>query len=162
MAGQICKIMCIIFFFKCFHTSNYWFSPVCKYLGQVDQFANLPQSTCPNWSNFNYLHQTHQCASGMCYKRRFLESYSLYACTYVAGVRDISSILCYHQVLFAAVTKLEHFEEKTTNSFATSGFHKIANIHVYSTAHVRIRHWKNYPYIYIYISCVPSLSSMWD
>ncbi len=37
------------------------------------QFANLPQSTCPNRSNIKYLHQTHQCASGMCYKRWFLQ-----------------------------------------------------------------------------------------
>ena len=65
-----------------------------------------------------------------------VDSYSLYACTYVAGVRYISKIVCYHQVLFAAVTKLQQFEEKTTNIFAASGFHKIANIHVCSTAHL--------------------------
>ena len=65
----------------------------------------------------------------------------------VAGVRDISKIVFYHQVLFAAVsvTKLQQFEEKTTNIFAASGFHKIANIHACSTqttAHLRIRYWK--------------------
>ena len=54
---------------------------------------------------------------------------SFYACTYVV-VRDISKIVCYHQVLFAAVTKSQQFEEKTNNIFAASGFHKIANIHI--------------------------------
>ena len=58
----------------------------------------------------------------MCYN-----SYSVYACTNVAGVRDISKIVCYHQVLFAAVKKLQQFEEKT-NIFAASGFKKFANI----------------------------------
>ena len=72
-----------------------------------------------------------------------VDSNSLYACTYVAGVRDISKIVCYHQVLFAAVTK--QFEEKTTNIFAASGFHKIANIHVlsYAFAHTLL---EIYPY----------------
>ena len=54
----------------------------------------------------------------------------LYACAYVAGMRDISKIVCYHQVLFATVTKLQQFEEKTTNIIAASVFHNIANIHV--------------------------------
>ena len=54
----------------------------------------------------------------------------MYACTYVAGVRDISKIVCYHQVLFAAVAKLQHFEVKTNNIVAASEFHNIANIHV--------------------------------
>ena len=61
-----------------------------------------------------------------------VDSYSLYASTYVAGVRYISKIVCYHQVLFAAVTQLQHFEVKTTNIFAASEFHIIANIHLYS------------------------------
>ena len=65
-----------------------------------------------------------------------VDSYSLYACTYVASVRDISKIVCYHQVLFAAVTKLQQFEEKTTNIFAASGFHKISRI-IYCA-----RYWK--------------------
>ena len=60
-----------------------------------------------------------------------VDSYSVYACTNVAGGMDISKIVCYHQVLFAAVTKLQQFEEKTNIIFADSGFHKIANIHVY-------------------------------
>ena len=58
-----------------------------------------------------------------------VDSYSVYACTNVAGVRDISKIVCYHQVLLDAVTK--QFEEKANNIFAASGFHKIANIPVY-------------------------------
>ena len=53
----------------------------------------------------------------------------MYACTYVAGVRDISKIVCYHWVLFAAATKLQQFEEKITNIFADSDFHNIANMH---------------------------------
>ena len=57
-----------------------------------------------------------------------VDSYSLYACTYVASVRDISTIVCYDQVLFIAVTKLLRFLEKTTNIFAASGFHKIPRI----------------------------------
>ena len=59
-----------------------------------------------------------------------VDSYRLYAGTDDAGVRDISKIVCYHQVLFAAVTKLQQFEEKTNNIFVASGFHKIANIHI--------------------------------
>ena len=56
-----------------------------------------------------------------------VDSYSLYACTYVAVVRDISKIVCYHQVLFHAATKLHQFEEEKTNIFAASEFHIIAN-----------------------------------
>ena len=37
---------------------------------------------------------------------------SLYACTYVASVRDISTIVCYDQVLFVEVTKLLRFLEE--------------------------------------------------
>ena len=84
-----------------------------------------------------------------------VDSYSLNAFTYVAGVRDISNIVCYYQVLIAAVTKLQQFEEKTTTFFAASGFHNIANIHVCSTAHTLL---ENDPYI----PYVPSLSTMWD
>ena len=42
------------------------------------------------------------------------------------------------------MTRLQQFEEKTTNIFAASGFHKIANIHVGETGaspptgHVRL------------------------
>ena len=54
-----------------------------------------------------------------------VDSYSLYACTYFASMRDISTIVCYDQVLFVEVTKLLRFLEKKTNIFAASGFHKI-------------------------------------
>ena len=71
-----------------------------------------------------------------------VDSYSLYACTYVAGVRDISKIVCYHQVLFAAVTKLQQFEEEKTNIFPASWFHKIPRIIYCACAHTTIRYWK--------------------
>ena len=66
-----------------------------------------------------------------------VDSYRLYACTYVASVRDISKIVSYHQVLFAAVTKLQQFEDKITNSLAASGFHKIPRIIYCACAHTR-------------------------
>ena len=53
-----------------------------------------------------------------------VDSYSLYACTYVANVRDISTIVCYDQVLFVAVTKLLRFLEKTTNILVLQVFTK--------------------------------------
>ena len=65
-----------------------------------------------------------------------VDSYSLYACTYVASVRDISTIVYHRQVLFVAVTQLLRFLEKTTNIFPASGFTKF---HIYSTAHVRLQ-----------------------
>ena len=73
-----------------------------------------------------------------------VESYSFYACTFVAGVRDISKLVCYYLVLFAAVTQLQHFEVKK-NTFAASEFHNIANIHVgpmiyYACAHTLLEH----------------------
>ena len=71
-----------------------------------------------------------------------VDSYSLYACTYVASVRHISTIVCYDQVLFVAVTKLLRFLEKTTNIFAASGFHKIPRIIYCARALTTIRYWK--------------------
>ena len=71
-----------------------------------------------------------------------VDSYSLYACTYVASVRDISTIVCYDQVLFVTVTKLLRFLEKTTNIFAASGFHKIPRIIYCACALTTIRYWK--------------------
>ena len=41
------------------------------------QFANLPQSTCPNWSNIKY---RHQCASVTCYKRGFVQLVCVHLC----------------------------------------------------------------------------------
>ena len=71
-----------------------------------------------------------------------VDSYSLYACTYVSSVRDISTIVCYHQVLFVEVTKLLRFLEKRTNIFAPSGFHKIPRIIYCACALTTIRYWK--------------------
>ena len=69
-----------------------------------------------------------------------VDSYSLYACTYVASVRDISNIVCYHQVLFAVVTTLQQFEEKTkSNSFTASEFQKIPRIIYCACAHRRLQ-----------------------
>ena len=71
-----------------------------------------------------------------------VDSYSLYACTYVSSVRDISTIVCYHQVLFVEVTQLLRFLEKKTNIFAASGFHKISRIMYCACALTTIRYWK--------------------
>ena len=72
-----------------------------------------------------------------------VDSYSLYVCTYVASVRDISTIVCYDQVLFVEVTKLLRFlEEEKTNIFAASGFHKIPRIIYCACALTTIRYWK--------------------
>ena len=70
-----------------------------------------------------------------------VDSHSLYACIYVASVRDISTIVCYDQVLFVEVTKLLRFLEKTTNMFAASGFHKIPRIIYCACALTTIRYW---------------------
>ena len=84
-------------------------------------------------------------------------SYSLYYCHYAASVRVVSKIVCYHQVLFAAVTKLQQFEEKTTNIFAASGFHKIPRIIYCACAHTTIG------LRYLKITCTYRvLSNMWD
>ena len=74
---------------------------------QCGQFVNLPQSTCPNRSNIftKRINAQLGCVTNV-------DSYSVYACTYVASVRDISMIVCYHQVLFVAVTKLLRFLER--------------------------------------------------
>ena len=72
-----------------------------------------------------------------------VDSYSLYMCTYVASVRDISTIVCYRQVLFVAVTQLlRFFLEKTTNIFSGSGFHKIPRKIYCACALTIIRYWK--------------------
>ena len=79
-------------------TGFHWCTSIC------DQFANFPGQLAP-------IAQT----SNICTKRinaqmgcvANVDSYSLNACTYVAGVRDTSKIVCYHQVLFAVVTKLQ-------------------------------------------------------
>ena len=71
-----------------------------------------------------------------------VDSYSLYACTYVASVIDISTVVCYRQILFVAVTKLLRFSEKTTNIFAASGFHKMSRIIYCACPLTTLRYWK--------------------
>ena len=70
-----------------------------------------------------------------------VNSYSLYVCTYVASVRDISTIVYHRQVLFVAMTKLLRFFEKTTNIFPASGFQKFHIIYC-ACARTTIRYWK--------------------
>ena len=89
---------------------------VCKYMEPV---RNLPQSTCPNRLNIKLINAQVGCVT-------IVDSYSLYACTNVAGVRYISEKVCYDQVLFTAVTQLQQFEEKSPKIFPASRFHKIA------------------------------------
>ena len=43
---------------------------------------------------------------------QLIAAHAVRACTYVDSVRDMSKIVCYHQVLFVAVNKLQQFEEK--------------------------------------------------
>ena len=75
------------------------------------------------------------------------------ACIYVASVRDISDIVCYHQVLFAAVTKLQQWEDKTTNIFAASGFHKIPRIIYCACAHMNVQLYVTGKKIPVYTVC---------
>ena len=86
-----------------------------------------------------------------------VDSYSLYACTYVASVRDISTIVYHRQVLFVAVKKLLRFFEKTTNIVPASGVHKIKHNLLRRCAYNNMV-LENYPYI----PCVPGLITMWD
>ena len=70
-----------------------------------------------------------------------VDSYRLYACTYVASMIDISTIVCYRQVLFVAVTTLLRFLEEFF-FFAASGFHKIPRTIYCACVHTAIRYWK--------------------
>ena len=89
------------------------------------QIYGASSPTCP--SQLAPICQT----SNICTKRintqvgciTYVDSYS--SCTYDAGVRDISKIVCYHQVLFAAVTKLQQFEEKKLIFLLLQGFIKL-------------------------------------
>ena len=87
-----------------------------------------------------------------------VDSYSLYACTYVASVRDISKIACYHQVLFAAVTNLQQFEEKTNKYFCCFS---VSQNSTSNLLHI-IRHWKitriyNLPHVPLQARWVPTI-----
>ena len=103
---------------------------MCKYLWPVRQVApvNLP----PIDQTFNICTKLVNAQVG-CVTN--VDSYSLYACTCVANVRDISTIVYHCQVLFVAVTKLLRFFQKTTNIFPASGFHKIPH----NTTHMRLQ-----------------------
>ena len=108
---------------------------VCKYMGQ---FANLPQSTCPNRSNIKYLLQTHQCANGMCYKRGFLQLVCVHLCCW----REIHFEDCMLPPgLISCSCKITAVLRKKQLIFLLlQGFTKC---HVYSTAHTTIRYWKS-------------------
>ena len=103
------------------------------------QVSVASSSTCPS-QTFNICTKLIKTQVG-CITN--LDSYSLYACSYVASVRDISTIVCYHQVLFVAVAKLLRFlEEEKTNIFAASDFHNIPHIIYCACALTTIRNWK--------------------
>ena len=86
-----------------------------------------------------------------------VDSYRLYACTYVASMIDISTIVCYRQVLFVAVTTLLRFLEEKNIFLLLQVFTKF---HVQSTAHVCLQLYVTGKFPYI--PRVPSLSTMWD
>ena len=78
-----------------------------------------------------------------------VDSYSVYAFTNVAGVRDISKIVCHHQVLFAAVKNYSSLKKKQI-FLLLQGFTKL-QISTYNTC---IIYWpsahtllENNPYI---------------
>ena len=72
-----------------------------------------------------------------------VDSYRLYACTYVASVRDISTIVYHRQVLFVAVTKLlRFFEKKNLIFFLLQVFTKL-NIIYCAGALTTIWYWKS-------------------
>ena len=98
------------------------------------QFTNLPQAMCPNRSNIIYLHQTQTIRKWDVLQTWILQRVDIYICVHLCCRRErhFEDSLLRPGVKFAAVTKLglQQLEEKTTNIFAASGFHKIVNIHV--------------------------------
>ena len=86
-----------------------------------------------------------------------VDSYSLYACTYVASVRDISKIACYHQVVFAAVTNYSSLKKKHL-------IFLLLQCSQNSTYNLLRMCAYNYTLLenYLYMSCVLSLSTTWD
>ena len=104
-----------------------------------DQFANLHQSTCLNRSNIKYLHQTHQCEKGMCYKHGFLQLVCVHLCCWREIHFEYSmlppGLICCSDKITAVLIK------KKVNIFAASGFHKISRIIYYACAHTTIRYW---------------------
>ena len=87
-----------------------------------------------------------------------VDSYSLYACTYVTSVRYISTIVCYDQVLFVEVTKFLQFLEKTTNILLHFSFSQNSTYNLLRMCAYNYTLLENHPFI----PCVPSLSTMWD
>ena len=119
------------------------------------QFANLPLSTCPNRSNIQYMHQTRQCASGMCYKSGFLQLICVHLCC--KRERHFDDIMLPPGLLCCSDKITAVFRRRKTNVFAASGFHKIPlpNNLLRMCAY-------NYTLLenYLYIQCVPSLRTM--
>ena len=84
-----------------------------------------------------------------------VDSYSLYACTYVTSARDISTIVCYRQVLFVAVTTLLRFLEEEKQYFCCVRFSQNSTYNLLRMCAYNYTLLENYPYI----PCVPSLST---
>ena len=123
-------------------TGFHWCASIC------DQFANLPQSTSPNSSNIKYLHQTNQCANGMCYKRGFL------CCWRERHFEDSMlppSLICCSDKITAVLRK---------NNYYFCCFRVSQN----ATYNLLRMCASNYTLLenYLYIPCVPNLSTMWD
>ena len=87
-----------------------------------------------------------------------VDSYSLYVCTYVASMRDISTIACYRQVLLVAVTQLLRFlEEEKQKYFCWFRFSQNSTYNLLRMCAYNYTLLENCPYI----PCVPSFSTMW-
>ena len=105
------------------------------------QFVNLPQSTSPNGnrSNIKYLQQTHQCASGMCYKRGLLQLVCVQLCVW--RERHFEDCMLQPGPICCS-DKITAVLRKTTNIFPASEFHKMPRIIYFACAHTTIRYWE--------------------
>ena len=120
------------------------------------QVSVASSSTCP--SQLAPIYQT----SNICTKLiktqvgciTNVDSYSVYACTNVSSVRDISTIVCYHQVIFVEVTKLLRFLEEKKLIFCCFRFSQNSTYNLLRMCAYNYTLLDNYPYI----PCVPSLS----
>ena len=92
------------------------------------QFANLPQSICPNRSNIIYLHQTQTMRKWDVLQPWILQRVWVHLC--YLRERHFEDSLLRPGVKFPAVKKLQQLEKNNNNIFAASGFPKIVNIHV--------------------------------
>ena len=101
MAGHICEIMYSILTEASMNeiTGVHWCASI------WGQFANLPQSTCPD----RYLHHTHQFASGMCYKRGLLQLVCVQLCCWHERQFEDSmlppSLICCSDTITAVLRK---------------------------------------------------------